>query len=341
MSEIRLSQSALKYNISILMEKAPIHKLFFVLKDNAYGHGIKEYGSMCLQNGIKNVVVRDTEEALLVSDMFETILVLAEKTNFLKHDNIHYAINSFSQIHKIHPATNVHLKIDTGMHRNGINPSELQEALELIFSKSLRLRGVFSHLKSGDELGSQSFWQEQCFKDIKNSVIAYCEAKKVVRPLFHLYNSAGLFRANGIGEFDAARIGIAAYGYLDMPSVFNPPKLKPVLSLWGDKIASRDAKVGERIGYGGIALIEQGGKISTYDVGYGDGFFRISVNGSCILPGGRKMIGKVCMDCIFVDSEDDSICVFDDALTLANRYKTIPYEILVRLNHKIARRITP
>ena len=79
MSEIRLSQSALKHNISVLSEKAPLHKLFIVLKDNAYGHGIVQYGSMCLQNGIKNVVVRDTEEALLVSDMFETILVLAEK----------------------------------------------------------------------------------------------------------------------------------------------------------------------------------------------------------------------------------------------------------------------
>lgn len=130
------------------------------------------------------------------------------------------------------------------MHRNGINPSELQEALELISSKSLRLRGVFFTSKIRRRTREQSFWQEQCFKDIKNSVIAYCEAKKVVRPLFHLYNSTGLFRANGIGEFDAARIGIAAYGYMDMPSVFNPPKLKPVLSLWGDKIASRDAKVG-------------------------------------------------------------------------------------------------
>ena len=341
MSEIRLSQSALKHNISVLSEKAPLHKLFIVLKDNAYGHGILQYGSMCLQNGIKNVVVRDTKEALLVSDMFETILVLAEKADFVKQDNIHYAINSFSQIQRMPSGVNVHLKIDTGMHRNGINPRELQDALDLILSNSLRLRGVFSHLKSGDELGSQSFWQEQCFKDIKKSVIAYCDGRNVVRPLFHLYNSAGLFRANGIGEFDAARIGIAAYGYLDMPPSFGVLQLKPVLSLWADKIASRDVKAGERIGYGGIALIEQGGTISTYDVGYGDGFFRISVNGDYILPKGRRMLGKVCMDCIFVDSEDDSICVFDDALLLANRYKTIPYEILVRLNHKITRVITP
>ena len=146
------------------------------------------------------------------------------------------------------------------MHRNGIKPRELQDALDLILSNSLRLRGVFSHLKSGDELGSQSFWQEQCFKDIKKSVITYCDGRNVVRPLFHLYNSAGLFRANGIGEFDAARIGIAAYGYLDMPPSFGVLQLKPVLSLWADKIASRDVKAGERIGYGGIALTRKEGK---------------------------------------------------------------------------------
>ena len=122
--------------------------------------------------------------------MFETILVLAEKADFVKQDNIHYAINSFSQIQRMPSGVNVHLKIDTGMHRNGINPRELQDALDLILSNSLRLRGVFSHLKSGDELGSQSFWQEQCFKDIKKSVITYCDGRNVVRPLFHLYNSA-------------------------------------------------------------------------------------------------------------------------------------------------------
>lgn len=337
MSRIEIREDALRFNIAAISKKAPIDKVYAVLKDNAYGHGLVEFGTLCAKNGIQNAVVRNSDEALRLCDIFKNILVLAECADFALKDNISYAINSIEDIDKIPAGANVQLKVDSGMHRSGVLASELDAALKKIVASKLNLVGVFSHLRSADELSTESFWQEKNFLEIKKIVVAFCESNKLKRPLFHLQNSAGLFRSGALGEFDMARVGIALYGYLDMPNAVGSPELRPVMSLWADKIASRSLKAGQAVGYGATGKIYTDTVVSAYDIGYADGFFRVKAEGEYILPNGSRLVGRVSMDNICVESADDSVCVFDDAAKLAKRYNTISYEIITRLNPSIKR----
>ncbi len=337
MSRIELNKDALKANINLISQKAPIEKIYAVLKDNAYGHGLVEFGSLCATNGIENIIVRDKREASVLFDKFKSVLCLAEQSDFDAPVNVYFAVNSFELLKTIPSKTKIHLKVDTGMHRNGIAEDELLPALEMIVSRGLLLCGVFSHLRSADELSSESFWQEKNFLDIKKRVTEFCAARGMMRPLFHLQNSAGLFRSGGLGEFDMARVGIALYGYLDMPKAVLSPSFYPVMSLWADKIASRRLKAGQAVGYGAMGKIYSDTIVSTYDVGYADGFLRVKAEGEYVLPNGSKLIGRVSMDNICVESEEASICVFDNAALIAARYGTISYEILTRLNPAIPR----
>ncbi len=337
MSRIELKKNALSANISAISQITPIDKIYAVLKDNAYGHGLIEFGLMCADGGIQNAIVRDKKEAVVLCEKFKTVLCLAEQQEFGAPSNVHFAVNNFSTLQTIPSGSKIHLKIDTGMHRNGIALCELGAALELIYSRRLDLCGVFSHLRSADELSSNSFWQEKNFLNIRKVVIEFCRTKNLPQPLFHLQNSAGLFRSGGLGVFDMARVGIALYGYLDMPKALNIPLLTPVMSLWADRIASREVKNGQAVGYGAAGKVYADTVVSTYDIGYADGFLRTKADGEYIFPGGARLVGRVSMDNICAESDEEKLCIFDDATALAQRFGTISYEIITRLSPLIQR----
>lgn len=337
MSRIEIKEQALKSNIATITTLAPIDKIYAVLKDNAYGHGLLTFASLCAKNGIKKAVVRGVDEALAISAMFDEVLCLAELNNFDAHKNIYFAVNSMQALAQIHKNTKIHLKIDTGMHRCGISTSELYDALVFIANNHIELCGIFSHLRSADELSSESFWQEKNFAEARRFIIDFCATHNMPIPIFHIQNSAGLFRSGGIGDYDAVRVGIALYGYMDMPHAVCIPKLSPVASLWADKICSRELNAGVSVGYGGIGKIEENCGVSIYDIGYADGFPRAQALGEYVFPNNKRRIGRVSMDNICIDSLDDSVCIFDDASRLAKAYGTISYEVLTRLNPKIKR----
>lgn len=340
MSFIRIDKEALSKNLTLISKKAPLDKIYVVLKDNAYGHGLELIADLCVSNGIKHAVVRDAKEARLIASKFDSVLVLAETCDLVAPSNVHFAINSLDVIPKIPQNTNVQLKVDSGMHRNGVSVNDLEAALQKITTAKLQLKGVFSHLRSADELSTESFWQEKNFKAIKQRVIEFCSASGVETPIFHLQNSAGLFRNGTLGEFDMARVGIALYGYMRMPSSFAKEPLYPVLSLWADRLSSRNVLGGQAVGYGAVGKVQKDMTVSVYDIGYADGFLRVKTDGDYTLPNGSKLLGRVSMDNICVTSSDEQICVFDNAETFADRYGTISYEILVRLNPNIKRVVT-
>lgn len=337
MSRIEIKEAALRSNIATIANIAPINKIYAVLKDNAYGHGLVTFATLCAKYGITKVVVRNADEADAISHIFGEVVCLAEQERFETAQNVCFAVNSIETLRRLPKNTKIHLKIDSGMHRCGIAPNEIYEALDYVIAGNIELCGVFSHLRSADKLSSESFWQEKNFMRIKEAVIDFCTVRGLQIPIFHLQNSAGLFRSGGLGDFDAARVGIAMYGYLDMPKAIKAPALLPVASLWADRISSRKLSSGALVGYGGAGKIEQDCSVSVYDVGYADGFPRTQPTGEYSLPGGKKLIGRVSMDNICVNGDDRSICVFDDASRVAKIYGTISYELLIRLNPKIKR----
>jgi alanine racemase len=194
-----------------------------------------------------------------------------------------------------------------------------------------------SHLRSADELSSEYFWQEKNFLNAVKKTVDFCDKNSITHPMVHLHNSAGVYRKSDFSSFDMVRVGIAMYGYMDLPAGFDTPKLKPVMSLFAHKISSRNTKSVELIGYGGGGKISADKVTSVYDIGYSDGFLRLNEKKSYALPSGAQIIGRVSMDSMIIDSESDEICVFDDARALAAINDTITYDVLVKLSPNIPR----
>ena len=206
------------------------------------------------------------------------------------------------------------------------------EAIERVHRRGLLLRGIMTHHRSADEMGSEFFWQKKRFEAVRASV-----ERAGVGPLrWHSCNSAALFRTERFDE-DIARVGIAAYGCLRMPEAFKTPALKPVLSLWAERVSTRRLGGGARVGYGGEGSLPEGGTVSTYDIGYGDGWYRGDASTPYRLPDGRKVVGRVSMDLLSVEGDDEKICLFEDANEAAKQFDTIGYDILVKLHPSIPR----
>lgn len=321
MAFIKISKHNLLHNLNIVAKRAGgLQKVAAVLKDNAYGHGLERIAGWLSAAGVKRAVVRKRGEAKQIAEFFEYILVLQEIPE--QKDAFIYTLNSLEAIDSFPAGQKVELKVDTGMHRNGIDPGELQLAFERIAKQGLELVGVFTHFRSADELSSELFWQAKNFDALKKE--AKTLAKKYGWHLhFHAANSAALMRFGCDDDF--ARVGIALYGLLEMDAVFEVPPLKPVMSLWAKRLASRKLQKGQRVGYAGAFEAPHEMVVSTYDVGYGDGLSRAA--SGFVLPDGSRILGRVSMDCVSVDSAKEEICIFDDARKLARHIGTIGYEV--------------
>jgi alanine racemase len=223
------------------------------------------------------------------------------------------------------------------MHRNGIAPEELEMAILRACERKLNICGIFTHHKSADELTSDFFFQNTIFKGLKEDVKNICEKLNLPKILFHSCNSAALFRHQNFDE-DFARVGIASYGYLDGHEALNFPKLKPVLSLYAKKIATRILKKGQSIGYGGTYTAHEDMEVSTYSIGYGDGFRRLGGK-EYKTADEKQILGRVSMDNIVVEGSSEEICIFDDVRELAKIHNTITYEILTGQNSNISREV--
>ncbi len=128
-------------------------------------------------------------------------------------------------------------------------------------------------------------------------------------------------------------------GYTEFGSGFTPPDLKPVLTLWAERMASRKVTAGMRIGYGGSGLVQKDGYVGTYDLGYADGLFRFNGEGEFFLDGGERIMGKISMDNLVADTEAETLRVIGDANRWARRFSTINYDVLVKLSPRIKRKI--
>ncbi len=331
MAYITLNKKYFFNNLDIIADKTKTKdKIALVLKDNAYGHGLLEVATMAKEYGITKAVVRCEVEAQMIKDFFDYILVLNDFPT-KPHANINYTVNDIKSIDKFPHATKVELKVDTGMHRNGISIDEVQEALVKIKKQGLVLEAVFTHHRSADELSSEWFWQNEEFKKIKQTVRA-CGYEDI---RFHSANSASLFRHVDFDE-DMARVGIVAYGCMQLPHAIKVDGFKPILSLYASKISSRKLLKGACVGYGATYEVQKDCIVSNYDFGYGDGFLR-SCSNNYETPHAKKLLGRISMDNSSFLCDDDELLIFDDAREVAKNANTISYEVLTSLRGYIKR----
>jgi len=329
MAYITLNKKYFFNNLDIIANRTKSKdKIAIVLKDNAYGHGLLQIAAMAKEYGLTKAIVRTCKEAGEIVELFDFVLVLCE-IPVVPHPRCIYSINDIHSIGIFPKGTRVELKVDTGMHRNGIAINELSEAFSKIKKAGLNLEAFFTHHRSADELTSEWFWQNDEFKKVKEESRLLADEFGFSSLRFHSANSASLFRTNNFDE-DMIRVGLAVYGCMD--------GLKPVLSLYGNKISSRELKVGQRVGYGATCRMDEDAIVSNYDFGYGDGFLRVCSN-SYTAPNGEKLVGKISMDNSSFISKSKNILIFDDAREMAKSAKTISYEVLTSLKSSMKREI--
>ena len=338
MPYIKINKNNYKDNIKALCKKAGgKDKLMVVLKDNAYGHDLKTMAKLSASFGVKKSAVKNIQEAKEINSLFEETLILADHPPLKKQDdNISYAVHSIEGLKKFPLQSSLHVNVDSGMHRNGIMYDEIEEAIEIIVKNGHHLKGFFTHFRSADELSCEQYWQEENYKKAVKKVEELIKKHDIKRPNFHSCNSAALLRRNNPITDDFARCGIATYGYSHLDSTFEKLELKPVMSLWAEKLSSRSLKKGDRVGYGGLYEVKTPQVVSTYDIGYGDGLFRYDGLGNLHFRD-AEVLGRISMDSFSFIGDKSEVCVFEDATNLANYFNTITYEVITKLAPNIRR----
>ena len=337
MALIEISKKNLFHNLKQIENKlGNIDKIAVCLKDNAYSHGLEIIAKLCNEYGISKAIVRNMKEANSIQKYFKSIIVLLDMPLKTPLENIEITINDLSNIKKIPQNTKIHLKIDTGMHRNGISPQDIKKAFDLIQENNLILKGVMTHFKSADVLDSTLFWQNDIFQKCKQEIISLCNTQNIKTPLFSSENSSALSRLDKHEDF--ARVGIAIYGYCYIVDKSFDLGLKPILSLYANKVSSRVLSPYQNVGYGGCGnILNIDSIISTYDLGYGDGFPRLNENDIFHTEDNEQIIGRVSMSNMSIESNKKRVLIFNDVRKLAKIKNTIYYDILLSLSPSIPR----
>jgi alanine racemase len=239
----------------------------------------------------------------------------------------------------------VHIKLDTGMHRLGFDPGEVDELIAALKEEPLILvRSVFSHLAASDETKHDEFTRKQ--------IEVFREAGEKIKSAFsepvlmHLLNSSGINRF-GSAQFEMVRLGIGMYGIAfdkkEQSALQNVSTLKSVIS------QIKTVNTGESVGYGRKWIAQQPTRIATVPIGYADGLDRKlgDGKGKLIIRGkSAPIIGSICMDMCMCDisgidaAEGDEVTIFNNEFSikeLAAQLETIPYEILTNLSRRVKR----
>ncbi len=347
MSELIISKSSFFSNLSILQDNINT-KIAAVIKDNAYGHGIKEISKLLVEFGIADVFVRNNAEARLVCDKFNSVGVLYPNCYENIANNVFLSVANIESIQKIPSFSNIELKINTGMNRNGIDVCDVEAALELVLSRHLHLVGVFTHNAYGDsaddKLCEDFIAQHNLFGEIKKQCVDFATRHGIPIPRFHSLSSSGALKALGVNNVtkdevlkdDLVRIGIAMYGYLGCTHSI-AKKLKPIAELWANKISTHKLPKGAKIGYEGASVLEEDCIVSSYDIGYGDGLFRLNESHNLQTKEGYVILPRMSMDSTSIISSKDKVCIMHDANKIARLFHTIPYEVLCKISPFIKR----
>ncbi len=347
---VSVSESALKKNYAAFCSAYPSVQCAPVLKSNAYGHGLVEVARVCDNLGAPFFVVDSYVEALMIrnENIHTPILIigytLPENIRLSRLNNVAFTIGNIPDLEKLaHTggrALTVHLKIDTGMHRQGILPDEVPRALEILHSSpTLHLMGIGTHMADADGSGVTALAQINGW----NSIV---EQVRTVFPdirYIHCAATEGTKFSENIHS-NVVRLGMGLYGCTRTSGV----AVTPALEMKSIVTSVRTVKMGESIGYNYTYTAPRDMRVATVPVGYAEGVDRrLSNNGALTMYGvACPIVGRVSMNITSLDVTDcgrpveigDEVIVISkdpDAVnsceSMARICGTIAYEILVHI----------
>lgn len=339
--------------------------LMAVVKADGYGHGAVHVAKAAIEAGADYLAVAILDEAIELreSGITEPILVLG----YTPIRSIRQAIIAgvdltvftedvldevIFQAEQLQTTVSIHLKIDTGMTRIGVQTGE--EALSLTKkatgSPNVFLKGIFTHFANADsEDPSYTLLQFERFQ----SVLSFLEDHHLSIPLKHCCNSAGTMNFPEM-HLDMVRVGIALYGLYPDASLKNHPiSLCQAMTLKTKIAALKTVYESQPISYGCIYTPSSGSVIATLPIGYADGLSRLLSNRGQFLLQEQKVpvVGRVCMDQTMIDVSSVSACQHGDEVIIfggngetfqsvdeiAHIMGTINYEVVCLIGKRVPR----
>ena len=368
---LRISTDALRANASALRALVQPHHAAFVVKGNAYGHGIVET-ALAIEGTASGFCVYNVDEALELRDggVTKPVLILGpvppdRLAEALEADAALALWDTKAFLHDLATAASranrrarVHIKVNTGLNRLGLLPTDLPDAAETyVQMPQLEIAGVFSHLAAAEELDSPfTMLQLERFN----------EAFRLAEPVFAAHHAAPMrhIAASAAAmlwpqtRLDLSRFGIALYGLWPSAATreaMNGGKLplQPALSYESELVVARTIEAGEPVGYGTTFHAPKQMQIGVVPLGYADGIPRALSNKGAVLVEGKRapLIGRVAMNMFFVDLSHAPNAHTGSKVTLIGRdgdeevtaddwaswSDTINYEIVTRLPSTLTR----
>ena len=361
--ELITDEGILKRNAIEIRRRVPEKAtMMCVVKADAYGHGALKTASALSQVADAYAVATPAEGEQLVDGGIreKPVVVLGlitdeEDARISVTRGLNQAVDTLEDARLLDDAAGrtghtakVHIKLDTGMHRIGVNGMEslsgLIEGLRTL--KNIAVTGLFTHFCAADE--DEAFTLEQLAR-LRHYRQAVLEAG--FHPVCHAAASTAMLKQGF--EFDMVRAGIALYGtgVKELKGI-----VQPAQTLLSQIVALRRIMKGETVGYSRRFTAQRDSLIATVPCGYGDGYPRILSGKADVLIGGKRapVVGNVCMDMLMADVTDipgvarrDGVVLMgrmgEEVITpdeLAQKAGTIPYEIMLGFSARAQRRWT-
>lgn len=357
---LSINLSSLTHNLNVFRSKLkPGVKVMAMVKAFSYGSGSYEIAHLLQYSGVDYLSVAYTDEGIILRRAGITMPIMVMSPDASSFDRMIawklepeiYNVRSlelFTSIAQTLQVKNypVHIKLDTGMHRLGFMPHELEALMEHCDNNPhIQVASIFSHLAASEDPTLDAFTahQHEQFEQMSHALLTRLPNK----PLRHICNSAAIARHPEL-HYDMVRLGLGLYG-IDGSKLLQK-ELKQISTLKTTIAQIKTIPAGETVGYGRKGYIDKETRIATISIGYADGYPRALGNGKAhVLVHGKpaKLVGIVCMDMCMIDVSDipeakegDEVVVFGPQLPLtqlAQWADTIPYEMMTGISQRVKR----
>ncbi len=353
---LEVDLDAMVHNLNYFRSLTPPETMIAVMvKAFSYGSGAGEVASLLQYQGVNYLMVAFADEGVELRAAGISIPIGVMNPEPEAFDNMIefnlepeiYSLEllaAFDQALERHGIERypVHLKLNTGMNRSGLNPEEIPALLDFFkVKRNVVIRSMFSHLAGSDEAVHDDYTRQQIDSFIR--MTGEVQSRFDYKIIRHILNSAGIERFSEY-SFDMVRLGIGLHGI----SAVGAP-LKPVSSFKTYIVAIRSVKGSETVGYGRRGVLQRDSRIAVIPVGYADGLNRhLSRGVGEMLVRGKRVpvVGNICMDACMLDVTDTDARVGDEVeifgkhipvTEVAEKLGTIPYEVLTSVSHRVKR----